>query len=171
MDQNLPKPLVYKSPKNKAKIIMAGKSTTRLSQEQEQVIFDKVLEGSKLIDISKLIGFSRYEFVTYRKNFPEFNDKLEAARNDYCDYLEDMLLDLPTRYDSDTAKQLSTNIMKILEYRNPKRYSPKFQHDIQVTVDISGSLDRAERRVLESNISNVIAIDSARSIKNDDDAS
>ena len=142
-----------------------------LTEEEIDLAINLVLEGQKFTDIAKKLGFkNRQEFHNYCRSHPEFKERLDQARNDYCDHLEDLLLDVPIRYHGETAKVLSQNIMKILEYRNPKRYSPKFQHEITTTIDIASSLDKAERRVLDITQSNVIAIDSLKKTPTDENA-
>lgn len=139
--------------------------------EDEDKAIELAVEGKTLVDIAKILGFtSKYAFTNYRHKFEDFNQRLDHARSDYCDDLEDQLLTIPMELDCKTAQILSNNIIKILEYRNPKRYSPKYQHEIQVTVDISGSLDRAERRV-QATVSNVIEIQAAnaKQIQNESD--
>lgn len=130
----------------------------RLSKDIESKVCEWALNGEKFVDIARKIGMSVHQFHSYKSKFEEFNIALDKARNGYCDQLEDLLLTIPLEFDPKVAEIYSKNIQQILKYRNPKRYGDKVNLDMTVSVDIAGALDRAERRVLESSISNVITL-------------
>lgn len=132
----------------------------RRDPTEEDSIITEVLAGQLFKDIARNHGMTPRQWMNYKKKFPDFEVLVNEALNEYCLTLEQELLHLHEKYDFKTADIYSKNIERVLKYRNPKRYGDKMQMDLQVTVDIAGSLEKAERRVLEA--TNVIAIESAK---------
>lgn len=103
-----------------------------------------------------------YLFSKYRKAYPDFDEDCAAALEAYCDRLENDLKYVYQKYSPKEADGMSKNMIKLLEFYNPKRYSPKQQHDITMQMpDISKALDEAERRVVEAT-KNVVQITASK---------
>ncbi len=140
---------------------MSRPKQPRLTPEKEADGLARAAEGMSVIDIAVYLGFkTTLQFYTYRKVYPDFGSDFEDARTSFCDTLEDQLLSMPLEMkNARVADVLSRNIQQVLKYRNPKRYGDKVDLNVTQTIDIAGSLDRAERRVLEAGaVSNVVQI-------------
>lgn len=130
----------------------------KLTEEQEDEIFELITRTDKLAYIGKQYGFTRSGFAKYMAKHPDFFAKVERARAATCMYLEDDLLSCADDNDPKVARVKMESIAKILKYRDPKRYGDKIDMSVNHTIDISGSLERAERRIIDVTASNVIAI-------------
>lgn len=130
----------------------------RLTEEVELMACEAIANGDSFKAVSEKMGLTQGQLVTYRRLFPDFQMRVAEAKESLCEDLEDDLLQIPHKYDKDTAKLLSANTIKYLEFNNPKRYSPRQQFDMSVTIDIAGALDRAEQRVIDVVATNVVPL-------------
>lgn len=129
----------------------------KLTTKQEEKALELIAQGESFEEVAIMLGLlSAGQLATYRKHYPEFNNSVYESRQIYCEHLEKRLLEIPHMYDVNVAKLLSANIIKFLEYNNRDRYAPRQQHDINVTLDISGALERAKRRVIDVSPTNVL---------------
>jgi len=140
----------------------------RLPPEVEEKACEMILDGKKLDEVSEMMGLqSRRALQKYLITYPEFKERLDGALVAYCIYLEEELLAVCDNYNDKYAKVKLEAIAKILKYRDPKRYGDKTQIDVSMNVDIAGSLERAERRVIEANALNVIPLVAAKNESTD----
>lgn len=115
-----------------------------------------VANGESYATIASTLGLmTTASFARYRRCFPEFDDQFNDSILANCLHLEQELLEIPHKYDKDTAKLLSDNIRWLLSVRNFKRYAPRQQHEVNVSVDLSGAIAQANQRVVEIEASNV----------------
>lgn len=122
----------------------------KLTPEQEDLAFDLILNTEKQANIARQLGFkNRTAYQKYIVNNPDFFELCERARAAACWFLEDQLLFVADDYDGKVARTKMDCIAKILAYRDPKRYGNKMDLNVTQTIDISGALDRAERRVID----------------------
>lgn len=138
---------------------MSGYNLKRLSKDIEESAFDMVLEGKKLEDIAKELGFSsRHALQRYLIKYPEFMQMFQQARLAECDHLEEQVRHVLDEYSVDAAKIQLEVLTRILKWRDPKRYGERQQIDLNMSIDISGSLERAEKRMIDVSPSNVLAM-------------
>lgn len=131
----------------------------RLSDQQEQQACEMAADGEKFKTIAQALGFQNSSQLSqYRKYFPDFEYKFQDAVSSYNEDLEAEMIVIPHKYDKDTATLLSNNIKWLLSVRDPKRYAPRQQNDVNVTIDIGGALERASQRVLDITPNNVLSI-------------
>ncbi len=131
----------------------------RLTDELEEMAIDGVLQGHSLEGIAATIGFSgKPKLMQYLAKFPDFGAKFQAALSAQCIDLEEQLLNVADHYEKDVARTKMESIKQILKYRDRKRYGDKTEIDMSVTVDISGAIDAAERRVEQVVGTNVVSI-------------
>lgn len=131
----------------------------RLTEDLEDLAIDGVLQGHTLEGIAAQIGFTgKPKLMQYLAKFPEFGAKFQAALSAQCIDLEEQLLNVADHYEKDMARTKAECIKTILKYRDRKRYGDKTEIDVSMSVDISGAIDAAERRVGEIATTNVIAI-------------
>lgn len=129
----------------------------RLSNELEELAFDMVLDGFKLDDIAKKLGLTgRKGLQRYQIYFPEFQELFQRARLAECDYLEERVRYVLDDYSVDAAKIQLEVLTRLLKWRDPKRYGDRQQIDMNVSIDVLGSLERANQRVVEAMKTNVI---------------
>lgn len=134
------------------------KQLERLRPEIEERACENILAGYKLDAVARDMGLNRRKLQIYLIQHPEFAVMVDNALLAQCMYLEEDLLNCADDYGKDVARTKLEAIAKILKYRNPKRYGDKTQIDMTVSVDISGAIDAAERRVEQIVATNVIAI-------------
>ena len=122
-----------------------AKLIERKSPEIEEMACEMAGNGDRFELIARQMGLrSAGQLLQSRTAHPAFDDEFTMALYNYCEFLEQELLEIPHReYPMDQARLLSQNIMKVLEYRNPKKYSPRQQVDMNVNVDFGKALDRA----------------------------
>lgn len=119
--------------------------------------------GATFQAIAEKLGLKNAgKLVRYLKLFPDFDERFkEACATDNL-RLEAELLELPFKYDKDTAKLLSDNMKWLLTVRDKEKYSPRIQQDVAVRIDISGAIERGNQRVEEAmrmiEVSNVIPL-------------
>lgn len=136
-----------------------AKQLKQLSKEEEELAFDLVLDGKKLEDIAKTLGFKNSrELQRYKISNPQFKELFDRARLLECEQLEESVRHILDDHNPEYGKLQLEILTRILKWRDPKKYGDKTQIDMTVTVDISGSIERAERRVQELAQSNVILI-------------
>lgn len=138
---------------------------SRRDEKVEEFVITGICNGDSMEESAMKLQLDKpYLFPRYRKLYAEFDDLCWAATDAYCDKLENQLMYIYQQFPQDekTARGMSDNIKKRLEYLNPKKYSPKQQHDITMQMpDISKALDEAERRVIEST-KNVVQLTPAK---------
>ena len=131
----------------------------RLSPDAEEKALDLMLEGKKLDVIAKGIGLkSKDALVRYLANYPEFASQFEATKQARAIDLEEQYLHCLNDLSVDAAKVQTGILAQYLKWLNPKKYADKQQIDLSVTVDISGSIERAAKRIESLESSNVIAL-------------
>ncbi len=131
----------------------------RLSKELEEEALELAIKGDTYAKISKLLGFTTdMAFFRYREIYPDFNLALTRARAAACDGLEDQLLRCAESHDPKAARVKMESIAKILAYRNPQKYGNRVDLNVTQTIDIVGSIERAERRVKEINKTDLVAL-------------
>jgi hypothetical protein len=125
---------------------------SRRDESAEEKCLSGITQGDSMEESAMKLGLEKgYLFPKYRKLYLDFDESCLAALDQYCDKLENDLKYIYQKYDEKTARGMSQNIIKLLEFYNPKKYSPKQQHDINMTLpDIGKALDEAERRVVEA---------------------
>lgn len=129
----------------------------RRGPEVEELAFDMILDGKSLDDIAQAMGLgTRRRFQKYMIKFEDFSQMMERARLAECQYLEEQMLSVCTDYSDKYAKIQLEALAKILKFRDPKRYGDKMNVDVAMSVDISGALSRAEKRLID--VTNVIAL-------------
>lgn len=136
-----------------------GRKLERLSTDAEDEAIDGVISGYTLEGIAAGAGFSnKGQLLRYLAKYPEFMARFENALAAQCIDLEEQLLNCADKYDKDVCRTKMESISRILKFRNRKRYGDKTEVEMNLTVDISGALERAERRVGEIVESNVVQI-------------
>lgn len=141
---------------------MASK-LVRLPPEIEEQATSLILRGAKLEEIAIAIGLnSKQAFVRYCYKFPEFKEIYERAKEATAIDIEEQYLHCLDDLSVDAAKVQMEILRQYLKWLNPKKYGDKQQIDLSVTIDISGSLERAERRIADVSMTNVIAISPAK---------
>lgn len=123
-----------------------------MSNKKEVKAIEMASDGETMETISRMLGFkSVLYFNKYREAYLDFSEQLDAARNARGDYMEDQIINVQNlTSDPKMADVLSKNLMKVAAVRKPQRYGDKLDLNINQTIDISGSLERAERRVIEA---------------------
>lgn len=136
---------------------------SRRDEKLEELCISGICQGDSMEESAMKLQLEKpYLFPRYKKTHPDFEDMCMAALDAYCDRLENELKYVFQKYDEKTARGMSQNYIKLLEFYNPKKYSPKQQHDITMQLpDISKALDEAERRVVEA-AKNVIQIPASK---------
>lgn len=125
----------------------------RLSPELEDQAIDGVLEGHSLEGIACTIGFTgKPKLMRYIAKYPEFGARFQNALAAQCIDLEEQLLNVADHYEKDVARTKMESITRILKFRDRKRYGDKTEIDMSLSVDISGAIDAAERRVAEIDV-------------------
>lgn len=131
----------------------------RLSEELEEIAFDMTLDLERQRDIATRIGLgSQSAYVRYMAKFPDFQAKIHAARSAACSILEEQLLYCADDYDKDSARVKMESISRTLKFIDPKRYGDKLNLDVSLQIDIAGSLERAEQRLIDVTSTNVFAL-------------
>ncbi len=133
----------------------------RMSEADEEVALTLISSGCRLCVVAEQLNFrSRRTLFSYRINFPEFDSNVQKAKAQYCEELEEDLLTMADEYPRNPrlAEVKGKHIMNVLKYRNPKVYGDRVDLNVSQTIDIGGSLERAERRVVELGVTNVIPI-------------
>lgn len=102
-------------------------------------------------------GISRREFNDYLKANPDFEKEYTQAELEACRFIENDILNvhkgIPVKDKrwgklDDKAMRVKLEAMKkILEYRNPAKYSPKVDLNLNGTVSVKHSLEQANARV------------------------
>lgn len=131
----------------------------RLATDQEELAINMISEGAKVIEVAKALGFKDTNgFLRYRRAYPDFEEEFQIALQANSENLEDKLLNIDEWFphDAKMADVVSKNTMRVLGYRSPKRYGDKIDLNVTQTIDIAGSLERAERRVIEAATTNVL---------------
>ncbi len=123
----------------------------RLSDETEQSAIDMAANGVQFKDIAIKLKFNDASaFLRYRTKFTDFNVRLMNALDAYCIDLEFKLLEIDKHYDNTRmAEVISKNIQQVLKYRNPKRYGDKIDMNVNQTIDITGAIDSATKRIID----------------------
>lgn len=135
-----------------------AKRIERLPEDKEELAFDLVLEGNTLETIAKRIGLtSAQSLQRYMMKFPEFMELFDRARVAECIQIEEDYRHILDNHSAEGARVQEVILSKLLKWRDQRKYGDKTQIDMSMTIDISGALDRAEKRVLEI-ASNVIAL-------------
>lgn len=143
-----------------------AKELKRCSDEIEQTAFEMVLEGQKLQDIAKSMGLKNSASLQrYLIKYPEFMEMFERARQAECYAIEEEYRNIVNDYNPDYGKVQQDVLRRILAWRNPKVYGEKQQIDMSMNIDISGSLDRANKRLIDVTTTAVVQI----AAKKDDD--
>lgn len=126
---------------------------SRRDETTEEKVVSGICEGDSMEESAMKLGLEKsFLFPKYKKLYPDFEDMCLLAIEALGDKLENDLMYVCQKYDEKSARIMSDNIKKRLEYINPKKYSPRQQHDITVGIpDIGKALDDAERRVVEAN--------------------
>ena len=136
-----------------------GMAEFKLTEEQEELAIDMILMLKQQQEIARKLGFkNRNAYSKYLIKHPEFFEQVERAVVMSCLYLEDDLLAVADDYNKDNARVKMESIARVLKFRNPKKYGDKLDMSVAHTIDISGSLERAEKRIIDVTASNVIAI-------------
>lgn len=132
---------------------------TRLTPEQEDEILDCVISGHTLEGLACSNGFTgKPQLMRYLAKYPDFQARFQNALSAQCIDLEEQLLHVADTYEKDLARTKLESISRILKFRDRKRYGDKTEVELNVTLDISGALDRAERRVEQIAETNVLLI-------------
>ncbi len=121
----------------------------RLSPELEEKAYEMILDGETLDNIAVALGLkTRRTFQRYQLQHPEFLELCDRARIAECQYIEEEIRHVASKYSKDYARVELEALTRILKFRDPKKYGDRVNLDSNITIDIAGSLDRAERRVV-----------------------
>lgn len=147
-----------------------AKEMKRLSADIEQMAFEMVLEGKKLQEISKAMGLKgKTSLQYYLIKFPEFMELFERARQAECWAIEEEYRNIVNDYNPEYGKIQSDVLRRILMWRNPKVYGERQQIDMSMNIDISGSLDRANKRLIDVTTTAVVQVASRKDETDDGD--
>lgn len=134
-------------------------SENKLSDAQEDMAVDMILNLDTMSSIQKKLGFkTRQLFSKYLADNPIFLQKIEAAKALTCAFLEDELLTCAQDYPKDISRVKMESIARVLKYRDPKKYGDKLDMSVTHTIDIAGSLDKADKRMLDVTPINVVPL-------------
>ncbi len=135
----------WKSPINLQKDI-----TLEIDRDKMDEALDSIIKGNSIRKVAMFLGFkSLNKFSKFLLDNPAVLAEIENARVQACMHLEDELLSVADDYGKDVARTKMDCIAKLLKFRDPKRYGDKLDMSVTHTIDISGSLLRAEQRVID----------------------
>lgn len=125
-----------------------------LTEDEKDQAYGMAVVGDSLVNISKSLKFSDPKvFWRYRQTDPEFAKCLDSARVAGCEHIEDQILSVVDDYpDARQARVKLESLCKALEYRNPVKYSPKMNIQVNHSLDIGGALQRMDQQLAASYI-------------------
>lgn len=118
------------------------------------------LGGKNLGEIATFMGFGSIQSLQrYTIAHPEFAEQIERARLMECVRLEEEFRNVTKEFDDAGMARVQVEVIsKLLKWRDQKKYGDKTQIDMNINIDISGSLEKAEKRVIDVTYSNVLAL-------------
>lgn len=127
-----------------------SRKIVKKTDEQEDKAIDAILEGKKLHDVAVAMGLnSRVALQKYLIMFPEFMQRFDRAKFADCARLEEEFEHICDKFRPDYGRNQIEIIRRLLMWRNPQKYGEKQQIDMKMEVDISGALDRAQKRLVD----------------------
>jgi hypothetical protein len=130
---------------------MAKQKKREFSEAELDAVVDLILSGGTYEDVAKKLGFKNYGALKrYLKTDPDLDLRIKDARFDSCDALEDQLLMLADKYNKEYARVKMEAISKLLQYRNPQKYSHKVDLNVNQNISIKANLDKATERLYHS---------------------
>lgn len=130
------------------------RAPTKLLAPQAQRIIDAAAEGKTLVAIAEELKLARATIWEHRRADPVFNDAVEhaliaGAKNRLDSLFEELDIYLRRPGASAAIAKVRWDILRSwLEKRFPAVFSPKQQIDVNVTVDLASSIERANKRAI-----------------------
>lgn len=120
----------------------------QLSDEQLRRAIELAIEGETLTKIADELCITTQMLYVYRQHFPDFATIFERARQEGLEKLADDLITLADDIDDvQRARLKSDNYKWLLSKRKPAVYGDKVDIHVSQTIDISGALDDAKKRI------------------------
>ena len=121
----------------------------KLTENELDWLIEDTFKGLSIDETLKKLEFrGRREFHQFLKNNPEIREKVEEAKIDSCDYLENDILNLHRKVKGDhkLARVLLDALIRVLQFRKPEKYGNKIDVSMNV-VSIAGNIEKANERV------------------------
>lgn len=120
-----------------------------ISEAKQLHYIELICKGGTFKDIAADLKCHLYQLFVYRRDNPEFEEMIQAARLWSAQVLEDALRELIDKKDLTHNDRVRLEIYRvILIARDPKRYNPKLEINVTQTVDIAQALLDARSRIL-----------------------
>lgn len=131
----------------------------KLTEQEQDWVLNDTFQSVKIDETLGKINMTRRQFNQYLKDDLEFAKKYAEAEIDACRFIENDMLNIHRRVapengkmraipiDHKLARVMMEGMKKILEYRNPSKYSPKMDVNMNSVVSIRDSLNKANERV------------------------
>lgn len=118
-----------------------------ISAKQQQQLAELILRGASYERLSVELGWTLHELFTYRKNNPEFDKLLEESRAWSAQVMEDGLMGMALEHELTYSHKVKSDIYsRIMIARDPGRYNPKVEINLNQTVDIDQAMLDATKR-------------------------
>jgi hypothetical protein len=123
----------------------------KLTEQEEEWVINDTFESIKIEDTLKKINMNRRQFNSYLKDNPEFAMVFAQAEIDACKFIENDMLNIHRKAKDDhkLARVMLEAMRKVLEYRNPAKYSPKMDMNLNGTISVRGAIDNANNKLTE----------------------
>jgi hypothetical protein len=121
----------------------------KLTENELDWLIEDTFKGLSIDETIKKLEFrGRREFNAFLKNNPDIKEKVEEAKIESCDYLENDLLNIHKRAKGDhkLARVLADTLIRVLQFRKPEKYGNKIDVSMNV-VSIAGNIEKANERV------------------------
>lgn len=120
----------------------------KLSDEQKELALSLAIKGDTVTKIAEALLLTNWLFYRARVADPSFNQAFHDARAEGVNNQVDRLDNIHDEFeDPQVMRVVSDNIKWKASKLNPKTYGDKLDVNVTQTVDISGALDEAKKRI------------------------
>ena len=121
----------------------------QLTIEEQDKVITLTADAMPIKRVCETIGISNIDFYLFCKAHPLFEQRLHDSRTCASHILAEDVVEISRR--TDLNPQIQRNQMAgnqwLASKRNSKMYGDKMDINVTATIDVSGILDAAERRV------------------------
>jgi hypothetical protein len=123
---------------------------TVIGPAQIDEAIEHILELRSIDILWKKLGFkSRTAFYRYCRANPEFEILLDDVNHFSCRFIEDEIKYIHDDTDAKVANVKLNAYLKLLAFRDPKKYGPKLDVSMNQTISIRENIEKANDRVIE----------------------
>lgn len=122
-----------------------------LVPDARETALEMFRDGATHQDVADALGVSRATWLRLRRRDKALKEAVEEARAEGAEILIDMYQRTP--YEEPDAARARVKLEALrgtLELRYPERYGKRYHDVTHRTLDMSGALERANRRVLDA---------------------